>query len=392
MPDPSRSVSCRINHHPHFVLPSLSISSLRLGDFCQLDKASDSHSQPKILHAITMTTFGLPRRRLGRAAIAALVGLTIIVPDEFVAAAGFGRLWNRDGNLKRERRRQLMEQRNSAEYDDWHADASTGTVRNVKSPEEEAAEAAVKTCDGQMAISLVRANEEMQKAIDEKHDAVSKLEKALNAIESLESTRLNLEGKVADLEDKFGVERILAAERESEITKRAKELVADAQAKAEEEIARVKVSMKELTSETEQMMVEVRSERDEAVAQVRTAMEKLTIEKDDEISVIKKTMADEAVGLQSEFNKKLAEIEKERDGLVKNVMIEKKDSERAAVEKLEAVKAKHAADLKALKAENIKEISLLKDELSELKRKLKDSTENGVQLEGKYRKAIKVSH
>ena len=327
-----------------------------------------------------MTTFSLPRRRLGRAAIAALVVLTITVQDEFVAAAGFGRLWNREGNEKRERRRQLMEQRNSAEYDDWHADASTGTVRNVKSPEEEAAEAAVKTCDGQMAISLVRANEEMQKAIDEKHDAESKLEKALNEIKSLESTRLNLEGKVADLEGKLGVERSLVEERETEITKRAEELVAAGQAKAEEEIARVKASMKELTAETEQMMVDVRSERDEAVAQVLIAMEKKTLEKDDEISLIKKTMADEAVGLQNEFNKKIAELENERDGLVKNAMIEKRDSERAAVEKLEAAKAEHA-----------NEISLLKDKLSDLQRKLKDSTEKGGQMEGKYRRAIKVS-
>ena len=303
-----------------------------------------------------------------------------------VAGVNFGFNRNKNDNEKPERRRQLLEQRNAAVDDDWHADASTGTVRNIKSAEDESNS----VCNQEMARSLVQANDEMQKAKDEKLDVVNKFEEALKDIGSLQSTQSDLEGKIADLENKLDAQRRMAADREAEITNEAEQRVTDAQAKADEEVARVVASMEQLTAETEQRIVNVSTERDEAVAEIRQSMEKLAAEKDDEISTVKQKMADEAAGLQNDFHHKVAALEKERDDVVEDIMNKKDESERAVLGKLEAAKAKHAADLGSVKAEGTKEIKSLKDKLSELERELKESKKKEKETEEKYNKAIKV--
>jgi hypothetical protein len=69
-------------------------------------------------------------------------------------------------NRKNDGRRRLTE---TPQTEDWDTDASTGTVRKIPDPEEEEA----KTCDGQMAKSLVKANDDMLQAQSER-DAASK--------------------------------------------------------------------------------------------------------------------------------------------------------------------------------------------------------------------------
>lgn len=115
-----------------------------------------------------------------------------------LAGNGHAALWNKNGKNKNQKdlhRRRLTEV--PAETVD--ADAATGTVRQAV-PEEEAA----RTCDGEMAQSLVDANEKMMNAQAERDEAIAQKAQSLDRLAFVEKSLADLREVKGQLERKVG--------------------------------------------------------------------------------------------------------------------------------------------------------------------------------------------
>ena len=135
------------------------------------------------------------------------------------------------GNGKQERRRRLQEaggrpESSSSSSSSWDMDASTGTVRRILTEEEEAAEMAAKTCDGQLAQSLVMANDEMLKARSQRDEAIKAKEEALarSALleRQLEETKASFTSKIQQLDGQLSSWEQDATQKVDELMKDAK--------------------------------------------------------------------------------------------------------------------------------------------------------------------------
>ena len=135
----------------------------------------------------------------------------------------------------RDHRRRLMETSSTGGLDDIYMDAATGTVPRMLTQEEKASKKAAQeagTCDGQMAIALVKANEKQAEAETERDVAIKERTEALEKIITLQSLLVQLESKLeversAHKDDNQESARILKetqenAEREQNLLKEEK--------------------------------------------------------------------------------------------------------------------------------------------------------------------------
>ncbi|CAJ1954622.1 unnamed protein product [Cylindrotheca closterium] len=92
--------------------------------------------------------------------------------------------WNKNGNKDGDNRRRLTEEPTVS----MDVDAATGTVTQTVSAEQEKAIKAAQSCDGQMAQSLVNANEAMMNAKAERDEMMNQKTQALDQIAGLETS------------------------------------------------------------------------------------------------------------------------------------------------------------------------------------------------------------
>lgn len=200
------------------------------------------------------------------------------------------------GNGKQERRRRLQEaggrpESSSSSSSSWDMDASTGTVRRILTEEEEAAEMAAKTCDGQLAQSLVMANDEMLKARSQRDEAIKAKEEALarSALleRQLEETKASFTSKIQQLEGQL-------SSWEQDATQKVDELMKDAKLR----------------------LAEVEKEKQSEVDKLRAATEHLRAEKDAQIQELQKQMADQQDKLREEYSRQIQGYEEEKQRMV----------------------------------------------------------------------------
>ena len=196
------------------------------------------------------------------------------------------------GNGKQERRRRLQEAGGRPESSSsWDMDASTGTVRRILTEEEEAAEMAAKTCDGQLAQSLVMANDEMLKARSQRDEAIKAKEEALarSALleRQLEETKASFTSKIQQLEGQL-------SSWEQDATQKVDELMKDAKLR----------------------LAEVEKEKQSEVDKLRAAAEHLRAEKDAQIQELQKQMADQQDKLREEYSRQIQGYEEEKQRMV----------------------------------------------------------------------------
>jgi chromosome segregation ATPase len=91
--------------------------------------------------------------------------------------------WNKKDKQNGQRRRLTESPTNVVDVD-----AATGTVRNVLTPAQQEAAKAAQSCDGQMAQSLVKANEEMLEARADLGDLQKENDAALHLIQDLQGS------------------------------------------------------------------------------------------------------------------------------------------------------------------------------------------------------------
>jgi hypothetical protein len=101
----------------------------------------------------------------------------------------------KDGNNDDDKKRRRLTEATTTDVD---VDAATGTVRN--SEEQIAAEKASTTCDGQMAQSLVKANDAMLAAQSERDESLQQTKEALARLAKMEQAVPKLNAQITSME------------------------------------------------------------------------------------------------------------------------------------------------------------------------------------------------
>jgi DNA repair exonuclease SbcCD ATPase subunit len=244
--------------------------------------------------------------------------------------------------------------------DDIYMDAATGTVPRILTPEEKASKQAAKeagTCDGQMAISLVKANEKQAEAEKERDVATKERTEALEKIATLQSLLVQLESKLevertAHKDDNQESVRILKetqekAEREQHLLKEERtnalkqqkeqhkqELTTLTLEKDEIIVAlqeKLKMTSAELQRKLQEELEKARSDRDTKLAALRlkmdTAIAELEDDRDTQITTLKKQMdfaAEEAARVLETTKDEAKEYMLQQVNTVKNELAQTK--------------------------------------------------------------------
>jgi hypothetical protein len=301
----------------------------------------------------------------------ALLLLCLISP----ASAG---LFNRKKNGND--RRRLTE---NPQTEDWDTDASTGTVRQIPDPQEEES----KTCDGQMAKSLVKANDDMLQAQRER-DVASKgmKEKETSNIrleQELKEIKTSMTAKLEKLEEQLEQTKKDSAKKVEQVTKKGQEQVAKAEASAKETIATSQEEKKDLEALKE-------SEIEGLQGILNKQEQKLIAKSDAKLQVYKTEMEAKIEG----FALKLESQEQKEKKSVQAAVAKMEEEKIAAVAKVEeektaAVKALEQ-EKEALAKENAKINKFLEKQTAGFESQKKKLERESKNLKDKSAKAIKV--
>jgi len=269
---------------------------------------------------------------------------------------GANALFGNKNNKNGEERRRRLSQRNMADVD---VDAATGTVKHVMTAEQKAAEEAAKSCDGQMAQSLVKANEGMLMAKTERDEALQDKKEALARVEVLETTVEGLNAKIEEM-DSIHAEVVAAFRKQVEDAK------ADLEAQLAAKDAASAAALKDLETSKDQVIADL----EVAIAAGREPVE---AEFRSQIEELKASSADKVSQLEADLAAKVAEYEA----------------------KLEAQAAEHEESLKTTKEEAkkymITQVNAVKDEMASLQKQHEEKeaeTHGHIQKLGAIKKQV----
>ena len=284
------------------------------------------------------------------------------------------------GSSRERRQRRRLTEAYSANVD---IDAATGTVQNVV-PEEE--KAATTTCDGQMALSVVRANDALLAAESERDSVKEKHEKAVDRIAGLEKSVQELNEQISSLE----------SSRKSQV----EQVVQD----KDTEIA-------ELTSKLNLSRGDIQKELDTKLQQLRDQTEASLKGKDEEIHQVSSKCAREIQELQQltkdreeQFEALLVKTKEEsKNFMLSQVQATKKDVAQQEQEILEKLSTKDetikglTAEVQATKKEmaqqeqeNLEKLSTKDETIKGLTSEIKNNMEEKIQAQNALGKAQEV--
>ena len=210
------------------------------------------------------------------------------------ASAGLFNRKNDDG------RRRLSE---TPQTEEWDTDASTGTVLKRPDPKDEEA----KTCDGQMAKSLVKANDDLLQAQSERDDASKGLKEkeTSNTLleQELEETKRIMTTKLVELEEQLEQSKENAAKNVEQVTnhgdKQEQKLIA-------ESVAKLQVYKTEMEAKIEGFSQRLESQEQKEKESVQAAVAKVEEEKTAAVKAVEQEK--EAIAKENaEIKKSLAE-------------------------------------------------------------------------------------
>jgi hypothetical protein len=305
------------------------------------------------------------------------------------ASAG---LFNR--NKKDDSRRRLTETPQTKEYD---MEASTGTVREVPDPKE----AEAKTCDGQMAKSLVRANDDLLQAQSER-DAASKGQKekeTSNALleQELKEAKTMMTTKVEKLEEQLEETKEDAAKKVEQSAKQGQEQVAKVEATAQETIAKLQEEKEQLAKQGQEQVAKAEATAQETIAKLLEEKKGSEALKESEQGLLdkqkQKLIAESDVKLQlykiemeakiEGFSKRLESQEQKEEKSVQAAVAKVEEEKAAAVKAVEQEK-------EALAKENAEFKKSLAEQVASFKSQKKVLESECMEVKNKSAKAIKV--
>jgi hypothetical protein len=259
-------------------------------------------------------------------------------------------------------RRRLTE---NPQVEDWDMDASTGTVRKIRDPKEEEA----KTCDGQMAKSLVKANDDMLQAQSNSDAAVKGLKEAESANAHLEQEYQNyktvMTAKLETLDGQLEQAKEDAAKTVEKVTKENHELAAKAEAKAQEAIAKLQEENKDLEalkgSEIEGLKEISRKQEQKLIAEANAKFQLYESEKETKIEELTQILKGQEQKEKNSVEAAVAKVEQEKTTAVK-ALEQEKEVIAAEIAKIKKSLAEQVASFESQKKE-------FKSELKELKNK-----------------------
>lgn len=278
-----------------------------------------------------------------------------------------------------QRRRLLETGRKSTNVD---LDAATGTVSHIVTPEEKAQKEKAKeaqTCDAQMALALVQANEKQEAAEKERDAALKEHAAAIDKIVNLQTLLTQLEGKLAvaatDLkETKETADRVL-----KETKQQAKEELENTQQKAQQDINAVKEGKAQaLQQEKEQHRVELdnlKTEKDDIIVSLQKKLkmtseelqrtleeelEKARTDRDEKLAKLQTKMDAAVAELEADRDSKVAAAESDRDTKIANLKKKMETESRDATKLLQTTKDE-------AKAYMVTQVNAVKAELAQAK-------------------------
>jgi hypothetical protein len=192
-------------------------------------------------------------------------------------------------------------------------DAATGTVPRILTPEEKASKQAAQeaaTCDGQMAIALVKANEKQAEAEQERDVALRERTAALQKVESVQSLLVQLESKLEAERTAHKADN----EESARIVKEAQENARREQALLMEE----KATALRLEKEKHRQQLEtLKEEKDEIIVALQDKLKMTSAELQrklqEELEKARTYSDNKLAALQSKMESAVTDLENERD-------------------------------------------------------------------------------
>jgi hypothetical protein len=284
------------------------------------------------------------------------------------ASAG---LFNRNKNGNGDGRRRLTEA-TTPQVEDWDMDASTGTVRKIPDPKEEEA----KTCDGQMAKSLVKGNDDRLQAQSERDAALTGLKEVETSNTRLEQelkeTKTIMLAKLERLEEQGQQTKEDAAKTVETLTKQGQEQVAKVEANAQETIFKLQEEKKDFealkASEIEGLQELLDQQEQKLITESDAKLQLYKTEMEAKIEELTQNLQSQEEKEKKSVQEAVAKVEQEKTAAVKALQQEKE------------VIAKENAKIKKSLAE---QVASFKSQKKELESKFKE-------LNNESAKAIKV--
>jgi hypothetical protein len=284
-------------------------------------------------------------------------------------------------------RRQLLEQPSA---DEWDNDAAMGTVRHVVSEQVQEEKEAAKTCDGQMAKSLVSANDNRMHAQAERDTAVAKLQVAQTRAEEAQAeltlARRVLGDKIAKMEQDMQMSGNDAAMQMTQARNEAAQQVLESQTNAQQEIAAIQASHTQALLDKETFWNESIQKAEETNA-VRKAMEEQNMvarqaeheqamqDKEAIIAEWNEKWEQHGVVFKADANQKIAAAEQDRDATVTEI------SERLSAQEKQAAQALQDATEK-VESHFSASLTAVEQERDELQRQVEDAARKfGLEIE-----------
>jgi hypothetical protein len=235
---------------------------------------------------------------------------------------------NKDEQQRGGERRRLME----VGRGDVHYDAATGTVPHMVSPEVKARESAAQTCDGQMAASLVRANNLATIAEQERDSAIAKHSAAVDAVANLEDTIVQLKAalqkeKLAHEQEVQSAGQLLhetkvgASQSLLDAKDLARTVLDESQQAARREIADLKAEHSRMLTirkdAAEAELDSLRIEKDDIIASLHTKLtmtsDELQLKLQEEVDKVRADRDSKLASLKAKMEAAVADLEQDRD-------------------------------------------------------------------------------
>ncbi|KAG7359575.1 hypothetical protein IV203_034673 [Nitzschia inconspicua] len=260
-----------------------------------------------------------------------------------------------DNSHHHQQRRRLLETGGRKGTNTVDLDAATGTVPHIVTPEEKAQQERAKeaqTCDAQMAVALVQANEKQDAAEKERDSALKEHAAAINKIVDLQALLTQLEGKLAESATALKASKENADRVLKETKEQAKEELENTQQKGQKDLNDLKEEKaKALQQQKEQHRIELqilKTEKDDIIESLQKKL-KMTSEE------LHRTLEEELEKAHADRDEKLAKLQAKMDATVAELE-EDRDSKVAAAEsdrETQIAKLKKKMETEAQEATNL---------------------------------------
>lgn len=234
-------------------------------------------------------------------------------------------------------------------------DAATGTVPLIETPEQKAQKEKAKeaqTCDGQMAVALVQANEKQEAAERERDSALKEHSAAIDKIVNLQATLSQLEGKLADSATDLKVTKEAADRLLKETKQQASDELESSRQKAEQDI-------KALKEEKEKILQQEKEEHQSAIESLKEEKDSIIVSLQDKLKMtskeLQRTLEEELEKARTDRDDKVAKLQAKMDAAV-TALEEDRDSKVAAAQNdrdTQVTSMKKKMETEALDATNI---------------------------------------